>query len=580
MLRKKFMNNILDRVNYSVFILEVPNVKGKELHQAVKYKVRMLYPGTLDNCAIVIKKNGKLKESYIVFVLPADAPKKITPLPTLFMQHELRGKSCTGFYVCNNWIEIAKFDNGALKDSIVKRWKSFSTLQEYVENYIDEKSNNVIFCCGYDVNDFKTIFKNRVVAEDALNLVKKTSLSSISIYNEFSAGRKYFRAAIFFALSVFILTAGYGFYKYKITVENRIKQEREEKLAEAKEIENEKIIAARAASLETEYSELIEKKKIKPFDVINIISSCMDRDAHINSLTIKNNSFQLEAIAKDPLKILNLFEGNRQISSINMHQVLPVAGGERFSLDAVVLPVKKYLPVSNSLEEKIKVLEELIKEEKSGKYGEDISDSLFGMEVRDVIKSCGCFIDVYQYLGYANEKEIEFSIRSTSRNFFNFLKAASMPAYNCDFTMVQIRNLSPRDAVNAVVRIKMEADNGVSNNVKTISEADIKIIEIGIDEIGRNYFAKPKVIVMQRQGKKDSVVKTLEIKPENAPWLVYIGTVSDAGEQQYVYVKNTKYETMLKLEIGGKDDMSCAILDSGDIEAVIENKIYRIRRNR
>jgi hypothetical protein len=200
------------------------------------------------------------------------------------------------------------------------------------------------------------------------------------------------------------------------------------------------------------------------------------------------------------------------------------------------------------------------------------------MSVRDILRSCRCLIKSYQYIGYGKEKEIEFSIQASSRNFFNFLKISSMPLYNWDFSLVQIRNLLPRDALDAVVRIRADFDINSSNALKTIPEKEIEKIEREIAEITRNYYTIPQRPLVPVAAQPQESVATKEPRKELISWLSYVGTVGHENGVQFIYMKNTRDGRMLKFEINGNKDMSCTILASGNIEIIMDNKIFEIRR--
>ncbi|MCL2294996.1 MAG: hypothetical protein FWC36_09055 [Spirochaetes bacterium] len=588
------------RINYSVFILHVPELKGKELYQAVYYKLKMLYPGNLDDTDIIIKKNGKQKHSHLVFLLPKDLPKSPVPLPTLLLQQKLKGKTATALFISSAWIEIVKIEQGAISESIVKRIDSVSDIRSYIETFCNEETSVEIFYEKNNSHDLEAIFKvlpnhENVVFRNIEDFVKRISFDSICIYSQYSPKKKYIKIGSFaFALVVIFFTL-FGVYQYKTILEEKNKQLRAEQLRIEKTLESERIKKQRLATLEIEYMNLIEGKRLNPFEVVSIISSCLDRNVLVTSLTIMGNSFQMEAVAQDSLKILRNFEKNRQINNLRMNQIHPYQNRERFSLNGAVLPVKRYVPEDNSIEERIKILEALIREEKQQEYGEEFTAALFGMTIRDVLRSSRCAIKSYQYLGYGNEREIEFSLQANSRNFFNFLKISSMPLYNWDFSLVQIRNLAPRDALDVVIRIKANFDIDGSNNLKSIPvfpaervaasegsppEKYIERIEKEIAEIARNYFAAPPRIAALSETRPRQVQEPERMRREVISWLAYAGVIRESSGAHYIFMRNTRDGRMLRFELNGSGNMSCKILDSGNIEVVMDNRVYEVRRER
>ena len=544
----------------------------------------MIYPGNLNDFEIIIKKNGKLKGSYVVFIITKDLPKKPVPISTLMLQQLLKGKTATAFYVDSDHIEIIKIEQGAINESIIKRAENISDISTYIKTYCSNKVPIEIFCDKNNlqnlVQDLKAFMNNENINFRSIeDSIKEISFDSICLYNQYNPRKKYIKISSFIFSVAVVLIILYGLYQYKIALEENNRQVREEQLYIERKLQNEKNQKEKLLNLEKEYINLIERKRLKPFEILNAVSSSLDKNVLIISLTVKENNFQMEALALDSLKILRNFENNKQINNIKMNQIHPDQGRERFTINGTVLATRYYVAEDNIIEERIKLFEALIHEEKEQSYGEGFTDSIFGMSIRDILRSCNCLIKSYQYLGYGNEKEIEFSLQSNSRNFFNFLKISSMPLYSWDFSLVQIRNLLPRDALDVVIRIKADFDTDNSNGLKTILEKEIEKNEKEIAEIARNYYiAAPKPAARREE---PVAVREAEIRQrELISWLSYVGGVGDANGTHYIYMKNTRDSRILKFEINGNKDMSCKFLDSGNIEVVMDNRVYEVKRER
>jgi len=574
--------NFFPRINYSVFVLQIPQLRGKELRLAVCYKLKMLYPGDLNDFEIIIKKNGKLKESYLVFVVPKDLPKKPIPISTLLLQQALKKKTATAFYIDNSFIEIVKIEQGAISESIVKGVKNISDICSYIKTYCAKEISVEIFCDNNLrdlVHNLKTVLNNEnIIFRDIAGAIKKISFDSICLYNQYSSRRKYEKIGFaVFAFIVIFLTAN-GLYQYKIITEEKNWQQKEEQIYIERRLQRELAQKEKLSNLELEYVNLIERKRLKPFEILGVISSCLDRSVLVLSLTIRENNFQIEALANDSLGILRNFEENNQISNLKMNQIRPEQNRERFSMNGTVLPAKHYVSEDYIIEEKIKIFEVLVQKERSQRAADRLTASIFGMSVRDILRRNNCFIKSYQYLGYGNEREIEFSIQGSSRNFFNFLSLASMPSYNWDFSLVQVRNLFPRDVLDIVIRIRGDfgADNSCS---KTVFENEITIIEKGVVEIARNYFVAPQRAAIRQN---ESAPARAPERPgkELVTWLSFVGIVGEVDGGNYVYMKNARDNRMLKFKVDGTGDMSCRILDSGNIEVIFGNRMYEVQRVR
>jgi len=209
------------------------------------------------------------------------------------------------------------------------------------------------------------------------------------------------------------------------------------------------------------------------------------------------------------------------------------------------------------------------KEEALQKNKEKLKPSVFGVNIRGLLVKWNCSINSYQYFTTDKEREIEFSVRTTSNRFFNFLKESSENNNGWIFTLVQIRNATPQNAVDVVFRVKAE----------TVTDTPIDVFEpyeeAPAARISRHYYIPPSSPIVTQ------ITPTVSVptqRPEPASWLEYIGLTSDNTGRHFIYVKNTRNGAMIRLEDKNEGQGRYVITPSGNIEAYIEGKIYEIRR--
>jgi len=278
----------------------------------------------------------------------------------------------------------------------------------------------------------------------------------------------------------------------------------------------------------------------------------------------------MEVRAPDSLQVLKAFEKNRKVQNPMLQQIHPINGGERFTLSGTVLPEIETIDPSLSLQEQMALLELFIeKEEAFQKNKEKLKPSAFGVNIRGLLVKWNCSINSYQYFTTEKEREIEFSIRTTSNRFFSFLKEASENNNGWIFTLVQIRNATPQNAVDVVFRVKAE----------TITDTPVDVFEpyeeAPAARISRHYYILPTKPV---ETQTTPTVSSFSQRSEPASWLEYIGLTSDNTGRQYIYVKNTRNGAMIRLEDKNEGQGRYVINSSGNIEAYIDGKIYEIRR--
>jgi hypothetical protein len=581
MARKINAEDMLPRPSYSLFIMTIPHLRGKELRQAVQNHLVGMYPGSLENKSIAIKKNGHEKWSYIVFILEYGADKNLAPSSTLFLAYYFTGKSANAVYVYDNWVEFALIEKGKIISSIVKLRNDIEILSIAPQIFDNNAENIDIFCKSEEAHFFDgALFHGKIVLHQIDQELNSVNAEKIYLFDKFNPGRK--RKIILFALLILSATAAGGLALYERHKSLLEEADRIIKLQEQQKLQSEaeKRDLLLLTELRQQHNEIVKNKKTGPFEVAEAIALSLDSQSGIISATIQDGFFQLEANAQDALEILKAFENNRRIRSPMLQQAHPLNGMERFSISGTVIPeieaIDQYLPIGeqiNQLKERIQDYEN----SQNDKIKE--SPSNFGVNIRSLALKWGCRINSYQYLNAQEGKEIEFSVQAPSNRFFAFLQEASQGNNGWVFALVQIRNLAPQNALSVVFRVRAETiiDNAFepAPDMAALSRDNEPI---SVARISRNYYAPAPYVPRQTADPPAASPAPPLPRREQAAWLEYVGTISDNDNRQYIYVKNTQTGLLLKLAEFGEGDMRYRSLSSGNFEAQMDGKLYEIRR--
>jgi hypothetical protein len=473
-------------------------------------------------------------------------------------------------------MEYLHLENGVLVKSEIKPREitgDTGDLRKHISSVFGSEIEKVDLFCREGDEPHLTVGETayRIEIHTIAKALHKIPSHTYSLFEELSTAKKIQKR--FLAALVFLLLGGAAFSFYQVhknveddRAQSRMFQEEQKRWREAEQRANNRL-----GELREQYAILIGAKTVGPYETADVISRCLDERATIISITIKDGFFQMEARALDSLVVLKTFENNRKVSNPMLQQVHPLGNSERFTLSGTVLPetesVDQLLPVS----EQTAILEALIKKEEDFRAVlEKVTPSTFGVNVRGLLIKWGCSLDVYQYMNAENGQEIEFSIRSTSSRFFNFLKEASANNGGWIFTLVEIRNLAPLNVVDAIFRVKAETiiDSGFQEP-EPYEEAPVS-------QISRNYYTAPVRPAVVRE--TPAVPPPPPPKVEQVSWLEYIGTTGDNSGGQFIYVKNTRTGALIRLEEGMEGDQTYQLLPSGSIEARLDGKLYEIRR--
>lgn len=561
---------LLPRTAFSLFIIEPPPLRGKELESAIRNELMGAFPDNLDNRPLVIKKNNRKKGSYLVFVLEAGQPQILLPVSTLFFLKYFSKETAKILFLDDTWAELLLIENGTLVKSEIKSTNTTNLYEELIRFFGADIGKLHVFCHKNDylpLNDIEPDFS--IETHNIEKELNKIPVHTYSLYENKSTVKKIEKTLIIIFILFAIVGSATAFIRYQKIHEGKILQERQLAEEQKRRIEKEKKDRQQLLALQEHYEIIVKQKTAGPYETADVISQCLDDKATIASLTIKNGFFQMEVRAPDSLKVLKAFEKNRKVQNPTLQQIHPINGGERFTLSGTVLPEVEIIDPSLSLQEQMALLELFIeKEEALQKNKEKLQPSVFGVNIRGLLVKWNCSINSYQYFTTEKEREIEFSIRTTSNRFFSFLKEASENNNGWIFTLVQIRNATPQNAVDVVFRVKAE----------TVTDTPVDIFEpyeeAPAARISRNYYT-PLAKPVETQ---PTPTVSYTQRPESASWLEYIGLTSDNTGRHFIYIKNTRNGAMIRLEDKNEGQGRYVITSSGNIEAYIEGKVYEIRR--
>ncbi|MDR1239718.1 MAG: hypothetical protein LBK27_06365 [Treponema sp.] len=571
------MSEMYDRTSYSVFIFDLPHLRGRELREAVRLKLVGMYPQTPDDKNIFMVKNGNKKWSYLVFVL-TKTENRMLPLSTLFLNNFFLKKTGKAMYLEDSWVEFAAIENGGLLKTTVKK-RDDSELFEYIkDNFGPDDDCIEVFCHDRD----NTIFggkqdNRRYTIHNIKHALKNIDIHAISLNRNLSPAIK--RRRIGIAAATILIITGFTLFlqqyrarKDEQRIKQRLEQEEAERIGEERRKEAQKL-----AELQSAYHEITSQKKPAPFEMAIVISECLQLNTRILSATFNLGVFQLDGTTGNSLALLQNFEKHGLISGVRLHQVHPAYGRETFTLSGTIVPYIEQAQQDVPLKKQIVQLETLIEKE-SNNWEEPVAGpSEFGDTIKSLLAKWRCPVTGFQYLSGGDAIEIEYALRGTSDGFFSFLHEASKhPSW--EIPMVQIRNLYPQNNMDVVFRIR--ANNEYFENKKKEGETAKFPEPFPMNNITRNYYVRPTQPTVAA-GPPPETVRPAVLPPEKAEkaaWLEYIGMVSNNSGEPLAYVKNTRTGEILKLSVAETNNMRYTTLGNGSIHAYINGRLYEISR--
>jgi hypothetical protein len=562
--------DMVARTAYSFFVVDMPRLKGKDLRQALRNHICALYPGELEKSLIAVRKNGRKKSSYLVFVFDGRYAGRPLAVPTLFAQALAEKAGPRIIYAGEDYVEYILRRDGAIEKSVVKK-RSEETLLRDIREVFGEEAKSITAVCR-EKDFFAGIPHITWLSPE--KEIAKADREKISLFSELSGERK--RRRIFLALGALLAFTAAGFALQTWYEGNRAEEERLRLLREQEQRarQEEKTQNERLARLLEEYRDFSSKKKATPFEVAAVMADCLVRGAYVAAVTIREGFFQFEGISGDALGVLKSFESHRQVSLVRLQQVFPSGSSERFTMSGNVLPLLREPDRSLPPEDQIKTLEALLEAHRQRQARLTArSASVFGGTVKELLRKWKCGINSFQYLSSEGGWEIEFSLRAASGNFFSFVEEAGAEENGCEFTLLQIRNLYPRNALEATMRIRTNSlpDQNIFENIG--EEVSFASSYPSASRIAENYYTAPRLPPRASVIPPEAVIPARQEKIERPAWIEYLGQVRDEEGREYIYLKDTRSGSIIKCEEG----KSSRIGGGGNIEVNIEGVWYEVR---
>ncbi|MDL2228712.1 hypothetical protein LJC14_00505 [Treponema sp. OttesenSCG-928-L16] len=568
----------LPRTAYSLFILDLPRLGMRERVSAAENRLETLYPGDLNHCCIALKKNGRKKSSCLVFVLDKAYAQRALSLPTL-LALAVYGTDERKIIVCGDtWLEFIRVSGGGISQSAVRVRREDTFAADMAELFAGESEAADILCHDSERDFFAAHGGGRAFRFRSLDKeLGRCSGKRISLFYNQRPGRARRRAAgllLFCLLCAAALLLAKEYYRsYQTRTENlRLEAERTAEMRRQEAAE-----ARRLDELRRIYQAYAEGSRAGPYETAALIARCLPADVHIVSASFREGFFQFEGTASDALAALAAFEECRQIRSPRIQQVVPEGSRERFTMDGTVMPLVRSIDTNLSAADQIVLLEEYIQGyEAPLLHAPEYSASQFGEQVKKLLQRWQCRIHSYRYLHTGEGWEIEFSLSAGSGSFFQFLKeASSSETAGFQFTLIQIRNLYPRNSLDITARLK--SAKGPEDGALIFCLADDGPLpeEFPAEAIASHYYRAPQPRLAPAP---DPLPAAPEKKAERVSWLEYVGRIGTGDGRYYTYVKNKRDGSLLKLEESRLGNMGYRINGRGSMEAVIDGVLYEIRK--
>ena len=345
----------MSRMDFDVQIVDIPPVSDKELEGLLRYRLRSIYPGspaaTAFDYRMGAEEGGRRAALFICPRAVLEKYRAAAGQARLLLPWSLtdalgrRKGNVVIVFLGRGCAELSVYRGGALRGSFVRPRAALSaerfnalvkTLPEDAKKLPCiliapdgdlEKGKDLPAEIGGEV---EIIPYSRLVQEvrkpDALFQEKKRTPVFLS-----PAGRIAGLAALAVVLAAMI------FVKVTASLESRYEQLK--KLDSTLEAQSRKVVGmeTQVDALSQELAGLKERQPLDVYLLFSELSSVLGSGTRIRTITLRGDSFQIEAVGTNPLKLMEDFRSHPSFSDVKLSQVIPDAasGRERFSFSGV-----------------------------------------------------------------------------------------------------------------------------------------------------------------------------------------------------------------------------------------------------
>ena len=311
--------NILSRKYYDVRFLEIPDdIDHNSRESFIDAQIHSIYPGN-NGAYEYIYRIYRENTAVIVFVTKTDLenyPKKRPVIPVFLLPSIKRkpedldslyitaaGSTEKIFFAEGKPVRSQLIDNpSAAKDNKNSGWL-----------FIDES-----------LTDF--------IKPDTDRVIKTPPIKEIHRYKPIkSSGKLSYKDFYILLLLFMLLLSGISFQYNRI-----IKQE----ISEQKRLQNQllmfsnqkAVIENEIADITEEVAELGTNEIRNPYRLLNALYNTVGPDIRIQRVTIQNDSFSIECISSDPIKVSNILSGETGFTDVSIQRIQENTDGTKLSL--------------------------------------------------------------------------------------------------------------------------------------------------------------------------------------------------------------------------------------------------------
>jgi hypothetical protein len=343
---------LLSRLDFDVHILEIPPIAEQEIEGLIRFRLRSIYPGNPQETSFDyrVARSGRTRRA-VVFICQRKVLEKYriaagqTPLtlPYTLIARLARNRGDLCVWCCRgDWTELTVFSGGLpVSSSVQKRTDGEPFDPARAAQGLPDELRVLPAVVVAETAELASL-RERFAKEPThgLSLLSFSQLAAGAGKADglFAARRR--TPAVFsppariaaLAAAAVVLSV-LVFFKYVAAVENRYAAMKRRHAS--LEQEGRRVIAAEKETedLRAELSRMAAREPEDLYALFSELSLVLGGDTQILNITVRERTFQVDALGENPLKLMEGFRARPAFTDVRLAQVVPdsLSGKERFS---------------------------------------------------------------------------------------------------------------------------------------------------------------------------------------------------------------------------------------------------------
>ncbi len=345
---------MVERPDVDIKVVKIPPIKEDEIPSLLKYKLR-IYPGhpedTVFDYRVLTDKTQKYAVLFIMDKKVLETYQNAAGGKPLFLPYSLvqplrksYAKPKLSFlFMHDYWIEMLFYNGGVIESSsVVKReGKLKQNLRKLGALFPADREDLtcIVVCARSEHGEIEKAISevfDKAVSFEYLHFETLFGSANNRVdYLFFSKRRKGFvHSRWFFALlmlaALFLL--GLLFNKHYVSYQSRFDTLSEQINTMQKRQMATASLQDEVKNLEKKFAELNERIPYNTYQILSELTYILDEDMKITRFALDRGMFQIEAIGRNPLYLMERFKNNGRFQDVKLIQSIPINGTfkERF----------------------------------------------------------------------------------------------------------------------------------------------------------------------------------------------------------------------------------------------------------